>query len=31
VIHAIEKVREQMEKNGTFITQVQNLMARIKG
>jgi chromosomal replication initiator protein len=31
VIHAIEKVREQMEKNGTFITQVQNLVARIKG
>lgn len=31
VIHAIEKVREQMEKNGTFITQVQNLTARIKG
>lgn len=31
VIHAIEKVRDMMEKNGTFITQVQNLVARIKG
>jgi chromosomal replication initiator protein len=30
VIHAIEKVKDQMEKNGTFISQVENLMARIK-
>ena len=30
VIHAIEKVRDQMEKNGTFISQVENLTARIK-
>jgi len=30
VIHAIEKVRDQMEKNGTFISQVENLKSRIK-
>jgi chromosomal replication initiator protein len=30
VIHAIERVREEMEKNGTFISQVENLVARIK-
>jgi chromosomal replication initiator protein len=30
VIHAIERIREEMEKNGTFISQVQNLVARIK-
>jgi chromosomal replication initiator protein len=30
VIHAIERIREEMEKNGTFISQVENLVARIK-
>jgi chromosomal replication initiator protein len=30
VIHAIEKVKDQMEKNGTFISQVENLKSRIK-
>ncbi len=30
VIHAIERIKEEMEKNGTFISQVENLMARIK-
>jgi chromosomal replication initiator protein len=30
VIHAIEKIRDQMEKNGTFISQVENLKSRIK-
>ncbi len=31
VIHAIERVREEMEKNGTFISQVDMLVQRIKG
>jgi chromosomal replication initiator protein len=30
VIHAIERIREEMEKNGTFISQIENLVARIK-
>ncbi len=29
VIHAIEKVRGEMEKNGVFVSQVENLKARI--
>jgi chromosomal replication initiator protein len=30
VIHAVERVKEEMEKNGTFISQVENLIQRIK-
>ena len=30
VIHALDKVRDLKEKNGLFITQLDNLMSRIK-
>ena len=30
VIHAIEKVRDQMEKNGNFISQIDSLMTKIR-
>ncbi|MES2201438.1 MAG: chromosomal replication initiator protein DnaA [candidate division FCPU426 bacterium] len=30
VIYAIERVREEMEKNGVFVSQVDNLVRRIK-